>query len=84
MSTFFKGYAWARLMFTKKAEESVEKFKSILSTVEQYPLYIVADKGNFSFPDPIPCQSIDSILDRDSIPERLKTLTGDMAVSNLQ
>ena len=42
---FFLGYAWAKLMRTKKAGESVEKFKEILSTVKVYPLQLVADKG---------------------------------------
>ena len=39
------GYAWARLMKSKKAEESLEKFREILSNIEQYPLYVLADKG---------------------------------------
>ena len=32
-------------MKTKKASESVEKFKEILSTVDLYPVRLVADKG---------------------------------------
>ena len=39
------GFAWAKLMKTKTALESVEKFKEILSTVDVYPLQLVADKG---------------------------------------
>ena len=43
----FTRYAWARLVKNKKASECLEKFKDILSTVEQFPLYVVADKGKF-------------------------------------
>ena len=41
----FLGYAWAKLMKTKKASETVEKFKEILSTVDVYPIQCLADKG---------------------------------------
>ena len=39
------GFAWAKLMKTKTALESVEKFKEIQSTVDVYPLQLVADNG---------------------------------------
>ena len=42
---FIIGFAWARLMKTKKATEAVQKFKEILTTVDIYPNQLLADKG---------------------------------------